>query len=142
MKCTMYLFVAILENGRHLRLSIGQSYRMDLITVEMSHAKFGDCITICMIHPKHAYYLVHCKCYNLPQGQCYNLPQGQCYNLPQGQCYNLPQGQCYNLPQGQCYNLPQGQCYNMPQRHLAHDICICSKIRCTLHLASYIQGSV
>ena len=69
---------------------------------KMSHAKFGDCITICMIHPKNAYYLLH----------------------------------------DTCYNLPQGQCYNMPQRHLAHDICICSKIRCTLHLASYIQGSV
>ena len=28
------------------------------------------------------------------------------------------------------------------QRHLAHEICNCRKIRCTLHLASYVQGSV
>ena len=85
MKCKMYLFVAILE--------------MDLIAVEMSHAKFGDCITICTIRPKNAYYLLHCK----------------------------------------CYNLSQGKCYNMPQRPLAHEMCDCGKIRCTLgiHLASY-----
>ena len=57
MKCTIYLFVAILENGRHPGFSIGQSYRMDLITIEMSHDKFGDCITICTILPKKAYYL-------------------------------------------------------------------------------------
>ena len=52
MKCNIYMFVAILENGRHLGFSIGKSCRMDLITIEMSHAKFGDCITICTIHPK------------------------------------------------------------------------------------------
>ena len=63
----MYLFVAILENGRHLGFSIGQSYRMDLITIEVSHAKFGDCITICTIHPDNAYYLLHRKCYTLPK---------------------------------------------------------------------------
>ena len=40
MKCKIYLFVAILENGRHIGFLIGQSYRMDLITIEMSHAKF------------------------------------------------------------------------------------------------------
>ena len=32
---------------------------------------------------------------------------------------------------------PQGKCYNMSQRHLAHEICNCGKIRCTLHLATY-----
>ena len=58
MKCKMYLFVAIFENGHHLGFSIGESYRMDLITIEMSHAKFGDCFTICTIHPKNAYYLL------------------------------------------------------------------------------------
>ena len=52
MKCKMYVFVANLENGRHLGFSIGQSFRMDLITIEMSHGKFGDCIEICTIHPK------------------------------------------------------------------------------------------
>ena len=52
MKCKMYLFVAILENGRHLGFLIGQSYRMDLISIEMSNAKVRDCITICTIHPK------------------------------------------------------------------------------------------
>ena len=52
MKCKMYLFVAVLANGRHLGFLIGRSYRVDLITIEMSHAKFGDCITICTIHPK------------------------------------------------------------------------------------------
>ena len=52
MKCKMYLFVAILENGRNLEFSIGQSYRMKLINIEMSQAKFGDCITICTIHLK------------------------------------------------------------------------------------------
>ena len=88
----MYLFVAIVENGQS---SIGQYYRMDLIPV-MSHVKYGDCITICTIHPKNAYryYLLHCK----------------------------------------WYNLPQGRCYNMPQRHLAHEICNCRTIRCTLRL--------
>ena len=75
MKCKIYLFVAILENVRHLGFLIGHSYRMDLITIEMSHAKFGDCITICTIHPNNAYYLLHSKCYNLPQGKCYNMPQ-------------------------------------------------------------------
>ena len=102
MKCKMYLFVAILENGRHLGFVIGKSYRMDLISIEMSHAKFGVCITICTIYPKNAYYLLHSK----------------------------------------CSNVPQGKCYNMPQRNLAHEICNCRKIRCILHLASYIQGSV
>ena len=71
MKCRMYL----LESGRHLGFMIGQSYRMDLITIEMSHAKFGDCITICTIKPKNACHLLHNKCYNLPQGKCYNMPQ-------------------------------------------------------------------
>ena len=40
MKCKIYLFVAILKNGRHLGFLIGQSYRMDYIIIEMSHAKF------------------------------------------------------------------------------------------------------
>ena len=75
MKCKMYLFTSILENGRHLGVLIDQSYIMDLITIEMSHAKFDDCITMCMIHPKNAYDLFHSKCYNLPQGKCYNMPQ-------------------------------------------------------------------
>ena len=105
MKCKMYLLVAVLEkmateNGRHLGFLIGQSYKMDLITIVMSHAMFGDCITICTISPKNAYYLLYSK------------------------------------------NLPQGKCYNMPQRHLAYEICNCRKIRCTLHQASYIHGSV
>ena len=34
MKCKIYFFVAILENGLQLGFSIGQSYRMDLITIE------------------------------------------------------------------------------------------------------------
>ena len=55
----MYLFVAILENGRHLGFSIDQSDGMDLITIEMSHADFGACIIICTIHPKNANYLLH-----------------------------------------------------------------------------------
>ena len=57
----MYLFVAILENGRHLGFSIDQSDGMDLITIEMSHANFGACIIICTIHPKNANYLLHSK---------------------------------------------------------------------------------
>ena len=57
----MYLFVAILENGRHLGFSIDQSHGMDLITIEMSHANFGACIIICTIHPKNANYLLHSK---------------------------------------------------------------------------------
>ena len=55
----IYLFVAILENGRHLGFSIDQSDGMDLITIEMSHANFGACIVICTIHPKNANYLLH-----------------------------------------------------------------------------------
>ena len=42
-----------------LDFSIGQSERMDLITIEMSHAIFRVCITICTIHPKNAHYLLH-----------------------------------------------------------------------------------
>ena len=65
----MYLFVAILENGRHLGFSIDQSDGMDLITIEMSHANFGACIIICTIHPKNANYLLHSKsvttCHNV-----------------------------------------------------------------------------
>ena len=57
----MYLFVAILENGRHLGFSIDQSAGMDLITIEMAHANFGACIIICTIHPKNANYLLHSK---------------------------------------------------------------------------------
>ena len=57
----MYLFVAILENGRHLGFSIDQSDGMDLITIEMSHANFGACIIMCTIHPKNANYLLHSK---------------------------------------------------------------------------------
>ena len=57
----MYLFVAILENGRHLGFSIDQSDGMDLITIEMSHANFDACIIICMIHPNNANYLLHSK---------------------------------------------------------------------------------
>ena len=57
----MYLFVAILENGRHLGFSIDQSDGMDLITIEMSHANVGACIIICTIHPKNANYLLHSK---------------------------------------------------------------------------------
>ena len=55
----MNLFVAILENGRHLGFSIDQSDGMDLITIEMSHANFGACIIICTIHPNNANYLLH-----------------------------------------------------------------------------------
>ena len=58
MKCTNYLFVAILENDRHLGFLIDQSYRMELITIEMSLAKFGDCISI---HPKNAYRPTICS---------------------------------------------------------------------------------
>ena len=59
----MYLFVAILENGRHLGFSIYQSDGMDLIglTIKMSHANFVACIIICTIHPKNANYLLHSK---------------------------------------------------------------------------------
>ena len=57
----MYLFVAILENGRHLGFSIDQSDGMDLITIEMSHANVGACIIICTIHPENANYLLHSK---------------------------------------------------------------------------------
>ena len=57
----MYLFVAILKNGRHLGFSIDQSDGMDLITIEMSHANFGACIIICTIHPNNANYLLHSK---------------------------------------------------------------------------------
>ena len=49
----MHLFVAILENGRHIGFSIDQS--------DISHANCGACITICTIHPKYANYLLHCK---------------------------------------------------------------------------------
>ena len=55
----MYLFVAILDNGRHLGFSIDQSDGMDLISIAMSHANFGACIIICTIHPKNANYLLH-----------------------------------------------------------------------------------
>ena len=57
----IYLFVAILENGRHLGFSIDQSDGMDLKTIEMSHANFGACIIMCMSHPMNANYLLHCK---------------------------------------------------------------------------------
>ena len=57
----IYLFVALLENGRHLVFSIDQSDGMDLITIEMAHANFGPCITMCPIHPKNANYLLHSK---------------------------------------------------------------------------------
>ena len=59
----MYLFVAILENGRHLGFSIDQSDGMDLITIEISHANFGACIIICTTHPKNANYLLHSRPY-------------------------------------------------------------------------------
>ena len=57
----MYLFVAILENGRHLGFSIDQSDGMDLVTIQMSHANFGASIIICTIHPNNANYLLHSK---------------------------------------------------------------------------------
>ena len=57
----MHLFVAILEIGRHLGISVYQSDRVYLITIEISHANFGACITICMIHPENANYQLHCK---------------------------------------------------------------------------------
>ena len=57
----MHLFVAILENGRHLGFPIYQSDRLYLRTIEMPHANFGACITICTIHPINANYLLHCK---------------------------------------------------------------------------------
>ena len=81
--------------------SIGQSDRMAMITVETSHATFGDSITMCMILPKNENYLLHCKCNSVT-----------------------------TIP-------PQGKCYNIPQSHLAHEICNCRKIRCTIHLATY-----
>ena len=31
------------------------------MTIEMPHANFGACITICTIHPKNACYLLHYK---------------------------------------------------------------------------------
>ena len=74
MKCKMYLFVAILENGRNLGFSIGQSYRMNLTNIEMSHAKFGDCTTICTIHLKNSYSLLHYKCYNYPKANVTTCP--------------------------------------------------------------------
>ena len=37
----------------------GPSGRIDLMTIEMTHANFGACITICTIHPKIACYLLH-----------------------------------------------------------------------------------
>ena len=57
----MHLFVAILENCRHLGFSIYQSDRIYLITIEMSPANFGACITICTIHPTNTTYLLNCK---------------------------------------------------------------------------------
>ena len=57
----MHLIVAILENGRHIEFSIYQSDNIYLITIEMSHANFGACITICTIHATNANYLLHCK---------------------------------------------------------------------------------
>ena len=57
----MYLSVTILDNGHHLGFSIGQSDRMDFITIEMSHADVGVCITICTMHPNNAHYLLHCR---------------------------------------------------------------------------------
>ena len=58
----MHLFVAILENGRHVGFSIYQSDRIYLITIQMSHANFGACIAICTIHPKNTnYIMLHCK---------------------------------------------------------------------------------
>ena len=53
--------MAILENGRHLGFSIGQSDRMDLITIEKSHTNVGVSIAICTIHLKNARYLLHCN---------------------------------------------------------------------------------
>ena len=47
----------MLENGRHLGFLIGPSGRIDLMTINMPHANFGACITICTIHPKNACYL-------------------------------------------------------------------------------------
>ena len=48
----MYLFVAILEKVRHLGFLIGRSDRIDLTTLEMTHANFGAYLTICTIHPQ------------------------------------------------------------------------------------------
>ena len=50
-----------MENGCHLGFSIYQSDTIHLITIEMSHANVGACITICTIHPKNANYLLHGK---------------------------------------------------------------------------------
>ena len=36
---------------------------------------FGDCITICTIHPKYAYYLLHYKCYYLPKASVTTFPK-------------------------------------------------------------------
>ena len=56
-----YLSVAILENGRHLGFSSGQSDGMDLITLEMSGGNFGACITIYTIHHNNLNSLLHCR---------------------------------------------------------------------------------
>ena len=70
----MHLFVAILENGRHLGFSIYQSDRIYLITIEMSHTNVGACITIGTIHKMT--YLLHCKSVTTcPNGNAYNMPQ-------------------------------------------------------------------
>ena len=65
----MHLFVAILENGRHIGFSSDQS--------DISHANCGVCITICTIHPKNANYLLHCKSVTTyPKGSvktCHNV---------------------------------------------------------------------
>ena len=98
----MYLFVAILENGRHLGFSIDQSDGMDLITIEMSHANVGACIIICTIHPKNANYLLHSKSVTT--------------------CPNATITTCPNVISLTKFSIVE--------------------TRCTLHLATYIQGSV
>ena len=58
MKSNAFVRGHLQKNVRRLGFSIYQSDRIYLITIEMSHANFGACITICTIHPKNANYLL------------------------------------------------------------------------------------
>ena len=85
--------------------SIYQSDRIDLITIEMSHANFGACISqFARFTPK-----MRPICFTVRVLQPARMAMLQ-----------------------------------HAQRHLAHEMCNCkvSTIPCTLHLPTYIQGSV
>ena len=51
----MYLFVAILENDRHVGFAIVKSNNYANVTCQLG----GACIIISTIHPKNANYLLH-----------------------------------------------------------------------------------